>query len=328
MILVTGGYGCIGAELIKWLLRNTDEEILLGSRAVTLARTERTFHDVDRGRLTCVEFDVSDQEAVRDILSANAITRIAHLAALQTPDCNEHRALGLRVNLGGTQNLIEAIKESPQGVRRFVFASSIAVYGPRASYPEQQVPMLAQPQPVNVYGTWKLAGEQISGFLHEDTGVPTICLRPGVLYGPGRDAGLTSTPTTAMKCVVLGRPYEIPFKNRQDYLYAPDVGAAFGCALIEPFDGFGVFTLPSHTVGMQSFVDLMQKAACESGLRDQFAVTFGEDEVPFICDLEYEPFMRTFPQTPHTDLAVALHRSLLVFKEHAANGWLCDTDIS
>ncbi len=322
MILVTGGYGCIGAELVKWLLRNTNDEVLLGSRTVNSSRTEKVFHDVDRARITCIELDVSDEHRLREVFAQHEISHVAHLAALQTPDCNAHRDLGLQINLGGTQKILEAIKASGRDLARFVFASSIAVYGARASYPQERVPMMAQPQPVNVYGTWKLASEQISEFFCDDTGIPTVCLRPGVLYGPGRDAGLTSTPTTAMKCVALGLPYEIPYRTRQDYLYAPDVGAAFGNALMEPFAGYGIFTLPARTIGMQDFVAAMRQAAQDVGLASQFRITFGTDEVPFICELEYEPFLEAFPKTPHTSLEVALRESLNVFKEQASKGWL------
>ena len=259
---------------------------------------------------------------LHEVFAKHEISHVAHLAALQTPDCNALRDLGLQINLGGTQKILEAIKASGYDLARFVFASSIAVYGARASYPSERVPMMAPPQPVNVYGTWKLASEQISEFFCDDTGIPTVCLRPGVLYGPGRDAGLTSTPTTAMKCVALGRPYEIPYRTRQDYLYAPDVGAAFGNALMEPFAGYGIFTLPARAVEMQDFVAAIRQAAEDVGLASQCRITFGTDEVPFICELEYEPFLEAFPNTIHTSLEVALRESLNVFREQASKGWL------
>ncbi len=247
-ILITGGYGCIGAETVKWLIRSSDAAVVICSRTVSAERTERVFHDVDRSRITVLPADVTEQRQLQQILTERGITHVVHLAALQTPDCNSYRDLGLQINLAGTQNLIEAIKQVGLPLERFIFASSIAVYGPRAAYETARVPMLAEPQPVNVYGAWKLAGESLSRFFWEDTGVPTISLRPGVLFGPGRDAGLTSTPTTAIKCVALGLPYEIPFRSRQDYLFAPDVGAAVGNAVLEPFTGYGVFTLPSRTL--------------------------------------------------------------------------------
>lgn len=321
-ILVTGGYGCIGAETSKWLLRNSDASVVICSRSVGEERTQRVFHDVDRERLTIVKLDMTDQRALEELLSRHQITRVVHLAALQTPDCNAHRNLGLQINLAGTLNLVEASKAAGASLERFIFASSIAVYGPRSSYPPGRVPMLAQPNPVNLYGVWKLAGEQVSKLFCQETGVPTLSLRPGVLYGPGRDAGLTSSPTTAMKNLALGRPYQIPFCSRQDYLFAPDVGAAIGMALLEPFDGYGVFTLPSRTLTTGEIVESMRRAAAGLGLAERFQITVGKEEVPFICDLEYEPFLQAFPNVPHTPLDEAVRKSLEVFLEHARRGWI------
>jgi nucleoside-diphosphate-sugar epimerase len=327
-ILITGGYGCIGAETAKWLLKNSDADVIICSRKVSPDRSERVFHNADRSRLTFIKADVSDQSRLQQILTEQNITDVVHLAALQTPDCNAHRDLGLQINLAGTQNIIEAMKASGLSLKRYIFTSSIAVYGPRAAYPAGRVPMLVEPQPVNVYGTWKLAGEQISKFFWEDTGVPTICLRPGVLYGPGRDAGLTASPTTAMKCLALGLPFEIPFRSRQDYLYAPDVGGAVGSAVLGAFDGYGVFTLPSLTLETNEIVEALRQAAADLGLAEQFKITVGEGEVPFICDLDFEPFTVAFPQTPHTPLDQALWNSLEVFLDQVQRGWLTERDIS
>lgn len=321
-ILVTGGYGCIGAQTVKWLLKNTTAMVVVGSRDVSPERTQRLFDADDTSRLSCTMLDVRNRSQLEQILARNEISHVIHLAALQTPDCNAHRDLGLQINLAGTQNLIEAIKTCRASIDRFVFASSIAVYGPRSSYPGSTVPMLAEPAPVNVYGAWKLAGEHVSRLFCMETGVPTVSLRPGVLFGPGRDVGLTSTPTTAMKHLVVGKPYEIPFCSRQDYLYAPDTGAAFGNAAMAPFNGYGVFTLPSHTVDTAQLISIMRTAASDEGLARDFAVTAGTSEVPFICDLEYQPFLQAFPDTPHTPLADAVRESLRVFKMQQQRGWL------
>jgi nucleoside-diphosphate-sugar epimerase len=269
-----------------------------------------------------VKLDITDPQALEQLLSQKRITRVVHLAALQTPDCNAHRHVGLEINLGGTLNVIEAMKASGLRLERFIFASSIAVYGPRASYPAGRVPISAEPKPVNLYGTWKLAGEHLSRLYCEETRVPTLSLRPGVLYGPGRDAGLTSSPTTAMKHLALGRAYEIPFRSRQDYLYAPDVGAAVGLATLEPFAGYGVFTLPSWTLTTDQIVESMRRAAARMGVEDQFKITVGNEEVPFICDLQYEAFVEAFPKVPHTPLDAAVRKSLEVFRDHARRGWI------
>ena len=75
MILITGGYGCIGAETAKWLIRNSDTEIVICSRKVSDERTERVFHGVDQSRMVFVQTDVTDQAAVQSILVQHRVTQ-------------------------------------------------------------------------------------------------------------------------------------------------------------------------------------------------------------------------------------------------------------
>ena len=311
-ILITGGLGCIGVMATRWLLENTNSRIVIGSRKANQEAVQQSFPK-HTDRVQAASIDVLSTEALHNLLDEQQITRVAHMAGLQTPDCNEHRDLGLQTNLAGTQNLVEGIKAARTKVQRFVFASSVAVYGPRVAYPAGRVPMSSEPKPVNVYGVWKLAGEHISRLFHEETGVDTISVRPGALFGPGRDRGLTSTPTTAMKHVAKGERYEIPYRSKQDYLYSPDVGAAVGSTLVEPFDGYAAFTLPSHTADTSTLVELMREVASELGVAASFDITIGQDEVPFICDLEYQPFLDAFPKVRQTELREAIRQSIVTF---------------
>ena len=292
-ILITGGYGCIGAETTKWFLRNTDASVVIGSRNVTITRTQQVFDDVDTERLDAVSVDISNSDEVVDLLNRGSFTHVIHLAAL--------KAL-----------------EIP--VQRFVFASSIAVYGPRASYPGSVVSSDAKPCPSGPYGIWKLAGEHLARLFFEETHVPTVCLRPAVLYGPGRDLGLTSSPTTAMKHVVSGLPYEIPFCSRQDYQFAPDVGAATAMSAWEDFSGYGVYTLPSHTLTSQEVVDLIDRVAKDTLSISVPDISVGSEEVPFICDLECDDFLDQFPMVPHTPLAQGIASTLSKFKSQFDQG--------
>ena len=321
-VLITGGYGCIGAETTKWFLNNTDASVIICSRQVSEERTRRVFHDVETNRLESIPVDISKMDEVSNLFHANAISHVIHLAALQTPDCDTHRDLGLQVNLAGTQNLIEAMKVSRSPIERFVFASSIAVYGPRANYAEGLVPSDSEPLPVNPYGVWKLAGENLSRIFHEDTGVPTVCLRPAVLYGPGRDIGLTSTPTTAMKHLVCGLPYQIPFCSRQDFQFAPDVGAATALSAWESFANYGVFTLPSHTLESQQIVEVISNVASEIDYLKASEISVGDERVPFICDLEFKAFLSQFPGAPHTSIEDGIRRTLETFHRQHQAGWL------
>jgi hypothetical protein len=69
-------------------------------------------------------------------------------------------------------------------------------------------------------------------------------------------------------------------------------------------------------------VESMRRLAADIGLVERFRITVGNEDVPFICDLEYEPFVQAFPNVPHTPLNQAAQRSLEVFLEHARRGWI------
>ena len=68
-VLVTGGYGCIGAETVKWLLLNTDAEIVIASRTVSAERTARAFHGFDQERLQMISLDISKADRIRSALN-------------------------------------------------------------------------------------------------------------------------------------------------------------------------------------------------------------------------------------------------------------------
>jgi hypothetical protein len=73
---------------------------------------------------------------------------------------------------------------------------------------------------------------------------------------------------------------------------------------------------------MDEMVAALRRAADDLNLANQFAITIGSQEVPFICDLDYSAFSATFPRVPHTELDQALRESLTVFLDQVRRGWL------
>ena len=68
-ILITGGFGCIGSQTAKWLLRHTDAAVIVCSRSVSESRTNRVFSDADRSRLKPLAVDVQNQRQLEDVLN-------------------------------------------------------------------------------------------------------------------------------------------------------------------------------------------------------------------------------------------------------------------
>ncbi|MEZ4717232.1 MAG: NAD-dependent epimerase/dehydratase family protein [Caldilineaceae bacterium] len=133
---------------------------------------------------------------VVDCVSAQGITHIIHLAALQVPFCKADPVAGARVNVVGTVNVFEAAKAA--GLGQVVYASSIAVYGPAGHYADAILPADAPLFPQTHYGVYKQANEGTARIFWQDDGIASVALRPYTIYGPARDQGLTSEPTKAM----------------------------------------------------------------------------------------------------------------------------------
>jgi len=177
-----------------------------------------------------VQGDITDGAALAE--AARGCSSIIHLAALLTPACKADPILGAKVNLIGTLNVFEAAKAN--GIARIAYASSAAVFGPDNG---------ATPLPVTQYGAFKLACEGSARAYWHDEGIASVGLRPTVVYGPGREGGLTAGPTLACREAVRGNAYTIGYSGPQDMVFVADVAAAFVAAATVPYDGAHAFSL-------------------------------------------------------------------------------------
>lgn len=169
--------------------------------------------------------------------------QLVHLAALLTPACAADPLRGAQVNLMGTLNAFEAARRA--GLRHVVYASSAGVYGPDDA---------TQPRPTTLYGTWKLAAEGMARAYLADHGITSVGLRPFVVYGAGREVGLSSGPSLACRAAVAGHAYTIPFSGHTGLVYVDDVVNAFAAALAPLQPGAHVFNLPGVVASMDEVI--------------------------------------------------------------------------
>ena len=242
--LVTGALGCLGAWTLKALVDDGEEPVGydLGSDD---SRLGLVLDEDERGRVTLVQGDVTDGAALGRALDEHEITAVVHLAALQVPFCRADPVLGARVNVLGTVVVFEAVKERRDRLPGLAYASSSAVYN--ASDPSP-APESGGTAPATLYGTYKLANEGTARVFWQDEGIASIGIRPYVVYGPGRDQGMTSSPTLAMGAAARGEPFEIAYGGIAQYDFAPDVGRAFALAARAARDGAHVANFPGRAV--------------------------------------------------------------------------------
>jgi nucleoside-diphosphate-sugar epimerase len=245
---------------------------------------------------------VTDLDAVGRALDEHGITRVIHLAAMLLPLAKADPPRGAHVNVVGTVNVFEAVKRRRHRVRGLSYASSAAVYSGTAARVSEDAPA----NPATHYGIHKLANEGTAHVYWADDGVRSVGLRPHVVYGPGRDHGLTAEPTIAMAAAARGEQYRIAFGGRVQLHYAPDAARAFIDAARRSEEGGAlVANLGGPATHMSEVVAAIEAAAPEAA----GSITFDDAPLPFPEECEG----RAHP-APVTPLADAVRETIELFR--------------
>jgi UDP-glucuronate 4-epimerase len=296
--LVTGAGGCIGAWVVAQLTSEGTAVVALDA-ADDDHRLRLLLEDDALEGLTRVRADITDLGAVESALDCHGVTRVIHLAALQVPFCRADPVLGARVNVVGTVNVLEAAARRALGP--VVYASSVAAYD---ALDNRDAAPAMQGVPSTLYGVYKRANEGTAAVYAAERGLASVGLRPHTVYGPGRDQGLTSAPTSAMLAAAAGRPYELPFGGAYQLQYAPDVAAAFIEAARTATVTAEVRDVGGPTVHTERLVAAIEAAA--PGAR----ITFDPVELPFPAHTGDEAAAATALEEGVAD-AIARFRELL-----------------
>jgi nucleoside-diphosphate-sugar epimerase len=306
--LVTGAYGCIGAWTVHHLIREGVD--VIGVDAGVDDRRVRDLLAADElAAARFVQADISDPAQVENVFGLEP-THVIHLAALQVPDCRANPVLGAEVNVVGTVALFAAATAA--GLRTpVVYASSVAAFAELDG--DGRAPAEPSGHPATHYGVFKTANEEGARVFWRESGVSSIGLRPHVVYGPGRDRGLTSAPTEAMRAAAEARPYTIPFAGRCEMQYAPDVAAAFIAAARASHDGATVVNVPGTSVSIDTIVAEIERAAPHT----QGLIEVAGDPLPFPVELDSSAFAAVVGPLTLTPLSVGIAETIEHFRRLA-----------
>jgi nucleoside-diphosphate-sugar epimerase len=302
-LMMTGGYGCIGSWVAKQLV-DAGQEVWIYDLKEDTHRLDLILAPEQRPSVHFVAGDVSDVDGLRSAVERIGATEILHLAGLQTPTCRANPVLGAKINVIGTLAVFEAALASKEQVHRVVYASSAAVHGPPADAPGAGGPVGDEVRlsPLTHYGAFKVCNELNARVYWLDHGIASIGLRPWTVYGVGRDFGMTSEPTKAIKSVALGRPYRISYGGRQDLQYVGDVAATFVRALTRPFEGADAFNLKGAVEPIEAFVGALREAVPEAWA----LVTHGDRQLPIAPDLDDSRLETRLGPIPRTSLQAGI----------------------
>jgi UDP-N-acetylglucosamine/UDP-N-acetyl-alpha-D-glucosaminouronate 4-epimerase len=175
--LVTGGAGFIGSHLAEELVRRGEKVRVLDSFITGKRENLAPF----RSFIELIEGDIRDLDTCRRAL--RGVDYVLHQAALTSvPRSISDPLLNHDVNINGTVNILLASNEAK--VKRFVFASSAAVYGGSQASPLKEG---TEGVPLSPYALSKIAGEMYCQLFYQLYGLETVCLRYFNVFGPRQD---------------------------------------------------------------------------------------------------------------------------------------------
>jgi UDP-glucuronate 4-epimerase len=302
-VLVTGVLGCLGAWVARCVLDDGDAVIGydLGDNR---SRLELVL-GADAEHVRLVHGDITELQAVERALDEHEITRVVHLAALQVPFVRANPPLGMHVNVAGTVNVFDAVSRRLDRIPCVAYASSAAVYNSSDPSP---APETGGTSPATLYGVSKLADEGIARVYHSEAGVPSVGLRPYVVYGLGRDQGMTSGPTIAMLAAVRGEPSHIAFSGTAQFDYAADIGRAMVMAAHAATATARVYNVPG------AFADVAEVVACIEAAVPGAEISWSGERLPFPAVLEAVGFDRDIGPFPRTSLADGVSATVARFR--------------
>jgi len=220
-VLVTGARGFIGHALRKLLQ-------LSGYSVLALDQPETAAPGTDHFSLGReIGIDITDREQLRSLFHARPIAAIVHLAAILPTMAQREPARATQVNVGGSLNLLEMARQF--GVRRFIFGSSLSVYGTCPA--EQVVTEMDRAAPEDLYGAAKLYVEQLGEAYRQAYGLEFISLRIGRVVGPGARSATSAWRSEIFERLGTATPaeIEIPYAEAERILliHVEDVAEMF-----------------------------------------------------------------------------------------------------
>ncbi len=293
--LVTGALGCVGAWTCA-VLTQADASVV----GFDLGTDDRRLRLAGAGGVHVTHGDITDRAALDRVLDEHAITHVIHLAALLIPQIKANPPLGTAINVGGTVNVLDAAKS--RGIR-VAYASSAAVYS-QVDDSGGPVRNDAAGHPTTFYGVHKQACEGLARIFWQEEHVASIGIRPFIVYGPGRDSGLTASPTLAMAAAARGESSQITFGGRTQLHYAPDAARVFVAAARAATQGARVFNLGGPAVAIADAARTIEEAANVSCTVDE------ETLLPFPAEFDNGPLEDVIGPISWTPLAEGVRQTI------------------
>lgn len=255
--LVTGGSGLIGAHVVSRLVES-GEKVVIYDVAPEIGRLERLMGGDAAKKLAVVQGDVLDLPYLIRTARQHQVDRVVHLAYRLGLATELNPSQATRLNVEGTNNVFEMA--SIVGAPRVVWASSIAVFGPRSAGPDGIIANDAPYHPLAIYGACKVLNESVAYRYARNYGVEPVGLRFPIVYGPEVSRGWAAFLSKLIEDLVKGRPARAPRGSRPlNWIYVGDVAEAVLLASRAPRPATLAFNLSGETRTVNEVVEMVAR---------------------------------------------------------------------
>ena len=320
--MLTGAKGFIGSWIVKKLIERGDTPWIFDLDQES-HRLRQLLSEEQETKIKFVQGDVTNLDELDRAVADNGITHLIHLAALQVPACAADPLAGARVNILGTLNAFEVARKRQDTVRRIVYASSVAVFGPEEIYGGGTIREGAPLRPSTHYGVFKQANEGNARVYYLNHGISSVGLRPGAVYGVGRDRGITSGPTKAIKATLVGRPYTIRFTGGFDMQYVDDTAEIFVRCADSQIEGAKTYSIRGSVIQMDDFLQNLNHMLPDS----RTLIRAEGNPMPIAYDFDDSALVRDIGSAPHTQLEAGMLETATIFRRLLAEGQLSTADL-
>jgi len=306
---LTGAQGCIGSWIVRNLI-DRGNEVFIYDLDLEPKRLSMLLSPDELDGIHFIQGDITDFDRLKGEMQRHRVTHVVHLAGLQVPVCRANPRLGAMVNVVGTVNVFEAARSLPAPIQGMAYASSAAVFGPQEDYGEGPVGESVQSSPRTHYGVFKQSNEGNARVFFLDHGISSVGLRPHAVYGPGRDFGITSGPTTAMKAAALQRPFEIQFGGPVSMLLVDDAAKIFiGCAE-SPKTGARAYNIRGELVTVEEVVQAIEEVVP----RARGLIRCKANPLAIASNFSEQGLKQELGQVPATPLKEGIEQTVEVFR--------------
>lgn len=267
-IVITGAAGFIGSRLAFSLAKEGYELVLIDN--FSHGHIQNLIEDGQLAPGVIVD-DVRNPSIKKYFSDADTVFHLAAISSL--PTCQSDPQTALDVNVGGTGNVLEASRLA--GVRRFVFASTSAIYENNTQFPCKETDAVS---PTTIYSQTKEFAEKLVNSYHKIYGMQCTITRYYNVYGPNQDMNRTMPPFVSyvIKELLNNRSPVLHSDGSQerDYVYIDDVNEMNRLCMNHPKASGGTFNVAS---GKTYSVNDMYALICEL-IDTDIEATFKESE--------------------------------------------------